>query len=59
MMTVMMTVMRRIMTWRIIVSDSRKQSDKTEDVQKNKRNLLSQSVQKPYSKEVENQVLHL
>lgn len=47
------------MTWRIIVSDSRKQSDKTEDVQKNKRNLLSQSVQKPYSKEVENQVLHL
>lgn len=59
MMTVMMTVMRRIMTWRIIVSDSRKQSDKIEDVQKNKRNLLSQSVQKPYSKEVENQVLHL
>lgn len=43
----MMTVMRRIMTWIIIVNESRKQNDKIENVWKNERNLLSQSVQKP------------
>lgn len=41
----MMTVRRRIMTW-IIVNESRKPSNKIENLQKNKRNLLSQSVQK-------------
>lgn len=43
----MMTVMMRIMTWVIIVNESRKQSNKVENVWKDKINLLSQSVQKP------------
>lgn len=44
----MMTVMRRIMTWIIIANESRKQSNKMENVwKKRKINLLSQSVQKP------------
>lgn len=42
----MMTVTRRIMTW-IIVNESRKRSNKIENVWKKKINLLSQSVQKP------------
>lgn len=57
MMTMMMMVMRRIMTWIIIVNESRKRSKKIEYVWENKRNLLSQSVQKA-SREVENQALH-
>lgn len=46
-MMMMMTVMRRIMTWIIIVNESRKQSNEMENVRENKRNLLSQSVQNP------------
>lgn len=46
------------MTWRIIVNDSRKQSDKIEDVQKKQKKLVISVCTKP-SKEVENQVLHL
>lgn len=46
-MMMMMTVMRRIMTWIIIVNESRKQNNKMENVRENKRNLVSQSVQKP------------
>lgn len=47
-----MTMMRmrmvmRIMTWIIIVNESTKQSNTIENVWENKRNLLSQSVQKP------------
>lgn len=45
------------MTWIIIVNESRKRSKKIEYVWENKRNLLSQSVQKA-SREVENQALH-
>lgn len=35
-MMMMMTVMRRIMTWIIIVNESRKQSNETENVGKTK-----------------------
>lgn len=48
-MMMMMTVMR-IMTWIIIVNESRKQNNKMENVWKNERNLLSQPVQKPVRK---------
>lgn len=41
----MMTVMRRIMTW-IIVNESRKRSNKIENVWKKKINLLSLSLYK-------------
>lgn len=40
-----MVMVRRRMTWIIIVNEKRKQTNKMENVQKNKRNLLSQSVQ--------------
>lgn len=48
-MMMMMTVMR-IMTWIIIVNESRKQNNKMENVWENERNLLSQPVQKPVRK---------